>query len=203
MAVRLGKSVARSQSKSRGGEGGAMTHRKPPTNATDINEANSQFWNRETEEIERLVAKYPDAYVRAVDHAMALEPALQNLSAQIGVIDDDKRQIAMTALLKATAAADVHAQMRAVEPRREREKAQVRERANNSRKAIGETRILNHFRAWQKRGTGALRGMDLAEQVTAYCRTAQIPYFSDPDDLRNLNAHEKKRIRGLLKDGRI
>jgi hypothetical protein len=172
-------------------------------NTPDINTAHSQFWKRETDEIEQLVAKYPDAYAKAVDHAMALEPALQNLSAQIGVIDDDKRQAAMSALLKAAAVADVHAQMRAVERRREREKAQVRERANNSRKAIGETRILNHFRAWQKRGIGALRGMDLAEQVKNYCDKAQIPYFSDPDDLRNLNAHEKKRIRRLLKDGRI
>jgi hypothetical protein len=181
-----------------------MSRRKPPpTNAADINAANSEFWKRESDEIEQLVAKYPEAYAEAVDHAIALEPAIQIVSAQIGVVGDDKRQIAMTALLKATAAADVHAQMRAVEPRREREKAQVRERANNSRKAIGETRILNHFRAWQKRGTGALRGMDLAAQVTTYCRTVQIPYFSDPDDLRNLNAHEKKRIRCLLKDGRI
>jgi hypothetical protein len=180
-----------------------MNRRKSPPDAADINEANSQFWDRETEEIEQLVAKYPDAYAEAVDHAIALEPAIRIVSAQIGVVDDDKRQIAMTALLKATAAADVHAQMRAVEPRREREKAQVRERANNSRKAIGETRILNHFRAWQKRGTGALREMDLAAQVMTYCRTAQIPYSSDPDDLRNLNAHEKKRIRRLLKDGRI
>jgi hypothetical protein len=175
----------------------------PPSNTADINAANSEFWKRVSDEIEQLVAKYPDAYAVAVDRAKALEPALQNLSAQIGVIDDDGRQAAMSALLKAAAVADVHAQMRAVEPRREREKAQVREHANNSRKAFGETRILNHFRAWQKRGAGALRGMNLTEQVRNYCDKAQIPYYSDPDDLRNLNSHEKKRIRRLLKEGRL
>jgi hypothetical protein len=180
-----------------------MSRREPQSNTADINAANSQFWKREIEEIEQLFAKYPDAYAEAVDRAIALEPAIQIVGAQIGVVDDDKRQGAMSALLKAAAVADVHAQMRAVEPTLQRDHARARENANRKRRDDADARSIVHFHGWQLRAAASLEAMDLGEQVEAYCARAECPDRKRPRKNRRLFSHEKVRIKRLLQEGRL
>lgn len=170
----LGKSAARDQSESRGGEGQHMSGlKRGKVTAADITSAHAAFWNEESKQLEQLRQRYPDARAHRI------------LEAARVIADAFTLETGNTSYAAAVRAAE------ALDGLSKRIYAAGRQRANLRSKAMADQATLMKFRAWEKRHQRSVQGLDCAARVKTYTETAE------------LSDREARRIRRLLKEEKI